>query len=113
MDISGIEKGLGASYGARRVDNDQEVYGIGVIKKDNEISYLIQLFQTNDFTDGAPALAHYTSVFTDSIFILSEDDLSLETSDSYDNKTSENTVKQYKKSSCNFGQSLITPLIDE
>jgi len=29
MDISGIEKGLGASYGARRVD--QEVYGIGVI----------------------------------------------------------------------------------
>lgn len=113
MNISGIEKGLGASYGAKRIDDNEEVYGIGVIKKDDEISYLIQLFQTNDLTDGAPAAAYYISVVTDSIFILEEENVVLENNNLSDNKINGEPVKEYKKENRSFGKRLITPYIDE
>lgn len=67
MIISGIEKGLGATYEARRIIDNRLVYGIAVIKIDEEKSYLIQRFETDDFTDGTPALAYYVPVTTYSI----------------------------------------------
>lgn len=112
MNIYGIEQGLGASYGARKIDDNEEVYGIGIIKVDNEKSYLIQQFSTNDSTDGAPALAYYIAVQTDSIFILNKDDISLEEYNFDNNKTNDTPVKKLKKENYNFGQRIVTPLID-
>lgn len=67
MIISGIEKELGAIYEAKRIENDELVYGIAVIKIDDNKSYLIQRFETNDSVDCAPALAYYIPVKTKSI----------------------------------------------
>lgn len=113
MNIYGIERGLGASYRARKICDNEEVYGIGIIKVDDEKSYLIQQFSTNDFTDGAPALAYYVAVQTDSIFLLNKDDVLLETENFDDNKTNDGHVKRLKKEDCNFGQGIVPPLIDE
>ncbi len=112
MNIYGIERGQGASYGAKRIDVNEEVYGIGVIKVDDEKSYLIQRFSTNDFTDGAPALSNYVTVRTDSIFLLSKDDVLLETDNFGDNKTNDGPVKTLKKEDHNFGQRIVSPIID-
>ncbi|MDE6292655.1 MAG: hypothetical protein K2L98_03125, partial [Bacilli bacterium] len=62
MVIFGLEPSLGASYGGKRIENDEEVYGIGIIKVDEEKSFLIQQFNTNDGVDDAPALAYYVGV---------------------------------------------------
>lgn len=56
MNIYGFEQELGASYGAKRLCDNEDVYGIGIIKVDDEKSYLIQCFSTDDFTDGAPSI---------------------------------------------------------
>jgi len=72
MVISGIEKELGAIYEAQRIENNELVYGIAVVKVDDEKSYLIQRFETDDFTDGTPALAYYICVKTDSVNLLEE-----------------------------------------
>lgn len=111
MEIFGIEKGLGASYGAKRIMDNEEVYGIGVIKVDEETSYLIQSFLTNDGTDGAPALAYYVSVQTDSIFLLSKDDVVSETDILEDNQTNDGPVKRLKIGDSNFGQQIVPPFI--
>lgn len=72
MIISGIEKELGATYEARRIVDNELVYGIAVIKVDEEKSYLIQRFETDDSTDGTPALAYYIPVITYSIILLEQ-----------------------------------------
>ena len=113
MNIYGTERGLGASYGAKRICDNEEVYGIGIIKVDDEMSYLIQRFSTNDFTDGAPALAYYVSVQTDSIFLLNKDDVLLGTDNFDNNKTNDGPVKKLKKEDCNFGQRIVSPIIDD
>lgn len=113
MNIYGIELGLGASYGAKRLCDEEEVYGIGIIKVDDEKSYLIQRFSTNDFTDGAPAQAYYVSVKTDSIFLLNKDDVLLETTNFDDNKINGGPVKKLKKDDYNFGQRIVSPVIDD
>lgn len=116
MNIYGTERGLGASYGARRIENNEKVYGIGIIKVDDKKSYLIQQFSTNDFTDGAPALAYYVAVQTDSIFLLNKDDVLdvlLETDNLHDNKANDGPVKRLTKEDYNFGQRIVTPFIDE
>lgn len=74
MVIQGIEKELGAVYEARRIVDDSLVYGISVIKVDEEKCYLIRRFETDDFTDGVPALAYYAAVKTSSIRLLNEDE---------------------------------------
>lgn len=74
MTIYGTEKCLGAMYEAKRIENDEVVYGLGAIKVDDEKSYLIQMFETDDFTDGVPARAYYVAVRTDSISKLEEED---------------------------------------
>lgn len=113
MNIYGIERGLGASYGAKRICNDEEVYGIGIIKVDDNMSYLIQSFLTNDFTDGAPAQAYYVAVQTDSIFLLDKDDILLEATSFDSNKTNDDSVKILKKENCNFGKRIVSPIIDD
>ena len=70
MIISGLEKELGATYEARRIMDDEVVYGIAVIKVNDEKSYLIQRFETDDMTDGTPALAYYIPVKTHSVILL-------------------------------------------
>lgn len=72
MKIFGLEKGLGAKYEAKRIEDDELVYGLAVIKVDDEKSYLIRLFETDDFTDGVPALAHYVAVKTNSVTPIEE-----------------------------------------
>lgn len=119
MVIFGLEPGLGASYAGKRVENDEKVYGIGVIKVDEEKSYLIQQFNTNDGVDDAPALAYYVAVQTDSIYMLSEDEKLLaempedEVSEemSLDEGTPSNdeSVKKLTKENENFGKRIITP----
>lgn len=74
MTIYGTEKDLGAMYQAKRIENDEVVYGLATIKVDDEKSYLIQLFETDDFTDGVPARAYYVAVRTDSITSLLKDE---------------------------------------
>ena len=44
MVISGIEKELGAIFEAKRIEDDNLVYGISIIKVDSNKSYLIQRF---------------------------------------------------------------------
>ena len=41
INIYGFEQELGASYGAKRLCDNEDVYGIGIIKVDDEKSYLI------------------------------------------------------------------------
>lgn len=41
MNIYGFEQELGASYGAKRLCDNEDVYGIGIIEVDDEKSYLI------------------------------------------------------------------------
>lgn len=113
MNIYGIERGLGASYGARRIYDNEEVYGIGIIKVNDEKSYLIREFKTNNFTDGAPALAYYVAVYTDSIFLLNKDDVLLEMSNFDDYKTNDGPVRKLKKEDCNFGRNIVSPIIDD
>ncbi len=67
MTIYGSEKCLGAKYEAKRIENDEVVYGLAAIEVDDEKSYLIQMFVTDDFIDGVPARAHYVAVRTASI----------------------------------------------
>ncbi len=67
MQIYGLEKGLGAKYEAKRIEDNEVVYGLATIEVDDEKSYLIRLFETDDFTDGVPALAHYVAVWTNSV----------------------------------------------
>lgn len=113
MNIYGIERGLGASYGARKIDDNEEVYGIGIIKVDDEKSYLIQKFLTNDFTDGSPALAYYVAVQTDSIFLLNKDEALLEITNFDDNKTNDGLVKKLKSEDYNFGKRIAPPIIND
>ena len=77
MVISGLEKELGATYQAKRIEDDQVVFGIGVIKVDEEKTYLIQMFQTNDSVDGSPAFAYYIPVKTNSIVSFNSFDVQL------------------------------------
>lgn len=118
MVIFGLEPGLGASYAGKRIENDQNVYGIGVIKVDEEKSYLIQQFNTNDGVDDAPALAYYVAVQTDSIRMLSEEDQILdkmaedevsEEMSSEETSLNEEPVKKLTKENENFGKRIITP----
>lgn len=102
MKIYGIEQDFGASYGAKRIFDNEEIYGIAIIKVDDEKSYLIQRFETNDFTDGAPALAYYTAVQTESIFLINKDDT-----------FNDNPARKLKKENSNFCQNLISPIIDD
>ncbi len=111
MDIYGSEKGLGASYRAISICDKEEVYGIGIVKVDDTKSYLIQQFSTDDFTDGTPALAYYVAVYTDSISLLNEEDVLIETTN-FDNESKDNSVKKLKKENCRFGQLVIYPFID-
>lgn len=74
MIISGLEKELGATYEARRIVDNELVYGIAVIKVDDEKSYLIQRFETDDSTDGTPALAYYISVQTKSVSFIKDEE---------------------------------------
>lgn len=67
MEIIGTEKELGATYQAKRIDDGEIVFGIAVVKVDDKMSYLIQSFETNELVDGAPAMAYYIAVTTDSI----------------------------------------------
>lgn len=106
MNIYGIERGLGASYGAKSISDDKVVYGIGVIKVDDEKSYLIQQFLTDDLTDGAPAQAYYVAVQTESVFLLDKDDELSETDDFDDNKTDDGPAKSLK-----FGPKIVSPAI--
>lgn len=74
MTIYGVEKGLDpVLYEAKRIENGEAVYGLAVIKVNEEKSYLIQLFETDDFTDGVPARAHYVTVQTNSVSLIEED----------------------------------------
>lgn len=73
MVIQGMEKELGAIYEARRIEDNSKVYGIAIIKVDEEKSYLIQRFETDDFTDGVPALAYYVPVTTSSVKFIKEE----------------------------------------
>ena len=113
MNIYGLEPGLGASYGAKRICYEEEVYGIGIVKVNDEKSYLIQSFLTDDFTDGVPAQAYYVAVQTDSIFLLDKDDVLLETTNFDGNKAIAGPVKKLKKESRSFGQRIISPIIDD
>lgn len=72
MIVLGLEKELGATYEARRIVDNELVYGIAVIKVDDEKSYLIQRFETDDSTDGTPALAYYIPIITCSVIHLEE-----------------------------------------
>lgn len=74
MQIYGLEKGLGAKYEAKRIEDNEVVYGLAAIEVDDEKSYLIRLFETDDFTDGVLALAHYVAVWTNSISKLEDED---------------------------------------
>lgn len=74
MQIFGIEKGFGAKYEAKRIYDEEIVYGLAVIEVDDEKSYLIRLFETDDFTDGVPARAHYVAVKTNTVTLLEDED---------------------------------------
>jgi len=75
MTISGLFIELGATYEAKRIENDETVYGIGVIKVDEEKSFLIQSFETNDFVDCAPAMAYYIPVKSNTIISYNDFDI--------------------------------------
>lgn len=79
MVIKGLLKELGATYEARRIEDDELVFGVGIIKVDENKSYLIQSFETNDYVDCAPAMAYYTAVKTDSIVSYNKYDSKKET----------------------------------
>ncbi len=110
MVIFGLEQGLGASYAGRRIENDEEVYGIGIIKVDEEKSFLIQQFNTNDGVDDAPALAYYVAVKTDSLYMLNEED-ELEHERFLEGETQPNDepIKKLTKENASLGQRIITP----
>lgn len=74
MQIYGLEKGLGAKDEAKRIEDNEVVYGLAAIEVDDEKSYLIRLFETDDFTDGVPALAHYVAVWTSSVTEIEDED---------------------------------------
>lgn len=107
MIIFGLEPGLGASYAGRRIVDDEEVYGIGVVKVDEEKSYLIQQLRTNDDVDGAPAFADYVAVQTDSLYILSEEDIVDYDEPLEEAKSEEEAPKKLTKE--NLGKRLISP----
>lgn len=67
MVIQGLEKELGAIYQANRIENSEIAYGIAVIVADEEKSFLIQRFETNDSVDNAPGMAYYVAVKTKSV----------------------------------------------
>ena len=70
MLIQGLEKELGATYQANRIENDEITYGIAVIVADEEKSFLIQRFETNDLVDNAPGIAYYVAVKTESVSLI-------------------------------------------
>lgn len=110
MVIFGLEPGLGASYAGKRIENDEEVYGIGVIKVNEEKCYLIQQFCTNDGVDDAPALSYYVAVKTDSIRMLSEEEeLEHERFLEGDTPSEGEFVKKLTKEHENLGQRIISP----
>jgi len=74
MVIQGVEKELGAVFEAKRIEDNELVYGIATIKVDSKKSYLIQRFETNDSVDCCPAFAYYVAVETSSIRLLNEDE---------------------------------------
>lgn len=74
MVISGIEKELGAIFEAKRIEDDNLVYGISIIKVDSNKSYLIQRFETNDSVDCSPGLAYYATVKTSSIKLIQDNE---------------------------------------
>jgi|GEM_PF-6597603 hypothetical protein len=76
------------------------IYGIGIIKVDDEKSYLIQYFSTDDFTDGASARAYYFVVKTDSIFLLDK----LEDTSFDENNLDNDSVKKLKMKEFNLGK---------
>lgn len=88
MVISGIEKELGAIFEAKRIEDDNLVYGISIIKVDANKSYLIQRFETNDSVDGSPGLAYYAAVKTSSIKLIQ------------DNEDEENACQNCHKCKC-------------
>ncbi|MDE6142229.1 MAG: hypothetical protein K2G03_06460 [Bacilli bacterium] len=110
MVVFGLEPGLGASYSGNRIENDEKVYGIGVIKVDEEKSFLIQQFCTNDGVDDAPALSYYVAVQTSSIHILSEEEV-LEHQRFLDEGilSNDDDVKKLTKENESFGQRIISP----
>lgn len=103
MVISGTEKELGATYQAKRIENDEVVYGIGIVNDvdDKNKSYLIQLFETNDFTDGAPAMAYYIAVKTDSIIPLTKFGM-LSIDDNYDEKNIEDIRRMIEETKIGY-----------
>lgn len=110
MVIFGLEPGLGASYGGKRIENNEDVYGIGVIKVDEEKSFLIQQFCTNDGVDDAPALSYYVAVQTSSIYMLSEEEVLEHESFLEEDIPSEGeNVKKLTKENESFGQRIISP----
>ncbi|MBE6146836.1 MAG: hypothetical protein E7168_00720 [Firmicutes bacterium] len=60
------------------MEDNQVVFGVGVIKVDDEKSYLIQLFQTNDSVDSSLAMAYYSVVKTNSIISFNDFDVQLD-----------------------------------
>ncbi len=109
MNIYGFEQELGASYGAERLCDNEDVYGIGIIKVDDEKSYLIQCFSTDDFTDGAPARAYYVVVKTDSIFLLDK----LEDTSFDENNLDNGSVKKLKMEGFNLVQRIMSPIVED
>lgn len=107
MIIYGLEPGLGASYAGRRIVDNEEVYGIGVVKIDEEKSYLIQQLRTNDGVDGAPAFADYVAVQTDSLYILSDEDIVDYDEPLEEEKAGEEPSKKLTKE--NLGEILTSP----
>ena len=102
MVITETEKELGACVGGMSVDSDEMVYGVGVVKKDAEISYLIRRFETNDFTDGAPAMAYYLPVRTNTIeFYDKVVSLGNLGSDNYDQVNLDNITRMIDEASLN------------
>lgn len=101
MTIFGSEKCLGAKYEAKRIENDEVVYGLAAIEVDDEKSYLIQMFETDDFTDGVLARAHYVAVRTNTITLLE---------DEYEDDSCQNCGEckciscAYREDVCFFGQ---------
>ena len=69
-----MQKELGAIYEARKIVDNEVVYGISIIKVDDEKAYLIQRFEIDDMTDGVPALAYYVPVQTKSVSLIKDEE---------------------------------------
>ena len=110
MVISTNQEQLGEPcIAAKRYDNGETVYGVGFVRQDDEISYIIRRLETNELTDNLPematAIAFPERVHTDSIVYLEQiNDFDL-LQDNYDWNNLENISKMIEEEALKDGES--------